>query len=134
MADSKTKHPDEQVVFFMSEDRSLVLLGVPEKAWDYMADGKTHTFNLQSVGFPVQIMLYGGPTRAHIIDAVSAMMKGEPVLYNMKKDYSIPEDKQSGARMRSKARLYLLDYVGAGISDEWLDGLIQTIFDGAAGK
>lgn len=38
----------------------LVILGVPKGAWEYMKDGKTHTFDLTAAGVPVKLVLFGG--------------------------------------------------------------------------
>ena len=52
----------EQVVFAVSprEGGMDVLLGVPTAAWEYMKDGKTHTFDLTKLGLPIRILMYGG--------------------------------------------------------------------------
>lgn len=37
-----------------------VILGMPQGAWDFMADGLTHTFDLTKVGVPVQVIIFRG--------------------------------------------------------------------------
>jgi hypothetical protein len=58
--------PEERVVFAISEDKAVVILGVPATAWEYMKDGKTHTFDLRRFGVPCQIILFGGKDQAEI--------------------------------------------------------------------
>lgn len=58
------------------------ILGVPKGAWDYMSDGKTHTFDLRQVGIPVQIVIFGGNDRATVMEtmeAASLMLSGQPL-------------------------------------------------------
>ena len=40
----------------------LVMIGVPEGAWDHIKDGKTNHFDLTPVGLPVKFIIYGGKT------------------------------------------------------------------------
>lgn len=99
-----------QVVFATNPERTLLTLGVPEAAWEYMKDGKTHNFDLRRVGFPVGIMMFGGPSRAAILDQLSPVMQGKRVLYDMKTDYSIPEAPKGEReldRMATRAREWL---------------------------
>ena len=57
---------DQKCVFAITEDKQTVLLGIPIAAWEYMKDGKTHTFDLTSLGIPVKIILFGGLDQASI--------------------------------------------------------------------
>ena len=63
----------EQVVFGVSprEDGTVdVLLGVSVAAWEFMKDGRTHTFDLTKLGLPVRILLYGGPDQAKVREVI----------------------------------------------------------------
>jgi hypothetical protein len=59
--------PDpEKVVFCIAENErggTDVVLGLSEASWEYMKDGKTHTFDLTKLGLPIRIFLFGGPDR-----------------------------------------------------------------------
>lgn len=57
--DGAARH--QRVVFGASPkgDTTDVILGVSAAAWEYMKDGKTHTFDLQSIGLPLRIVLFG---------------------------------------------------------------------------
>ncbi|WP_242137335.1 hypothetical protein [Sphingomonas sp. TREG-RG-20F-R18-01] len=48
----------------------IAIIGVTAAAADYMSDGKTHTFDLTSLGFPVKIMLFGAPTHRAALDMI----------------------------------------------------------------
>jgi hypothetical protein len=55
--------PAEKVLFALSprpEGGADVVLGVPTAAWEYMKDGKTHTFDLTKLGLPIRIIMCGG--------------------------------------------------------------------------
>lgn len=121
--------PDEKIVFALSGDRSILILGIPEPAWDYMSHGKTHTFNLKKEGFPVNLVLFGAPTRAHILDGISMFTKGQTIKFDMQTDNSIPEDEKALPRMRKAARKWLKEKFDAAdmVDDEELDELFDAI-------
>jgi hypothetical protein len=52
---------EDKIVFALSPSDvgPILTLGIPQGAWDYMKDGKTHTFDLTSLGVPVKLMLFG---------------------------------------------------------------------------
>lgn len=57
---------EERVVIGVAPDGQgdgapLVLIGVPRGAWEYMRDGRTHHFDLTSIGLPVKFCLFGAP-------------------------------------------------------------------------
>lgn len=67
--------PEERILFAVTEldaPAPLVVMGLPAGAWEYMQDGKTHTFDLTKIGIPVRIVLYGGPDA----NAVKAALEG----------------------------------------------------------
>lgn len=49
-----------------------VILGMPPAAWDAMANGKTHTFDLTKVGIPVQIMMFRGDSYEHTVEVMQS--------------------------------------------------------------
>jgi hypothetical protein len=67
MADLNKAPPAARVVFGVAPDPHggvpLVLLGVPSAAWDYMKDGKTHTFDLTAIGVPLKLIMFGAKDR-----------------------------------------------------------------------
>lgn len=90
MADIKNK-----IVFALvpPDERGTVmlLLGVPEAAWEYMKDGKTHTFDMTALGLPLQLMLYGAKDHdaaKQVIDDYNAT-RGIAALDARREDFSI---------------------------------------------
>lgn len=74
----------EKCVFGLAashEGLPVAIIGVPELAWEYMKDGRTHTFDLRSLGFPVQIMIFGARDHRHALDLMGqgAEAAGMPV-------------------------------------------------------
>lgn len=69
----------------------VAIIGIPEAAWRYMADGKTHTFDLRSLGFPVQIMLFGARDHRHALDMLGqgAEERGSPITDLRDRDFSM---------------------------------------------
>ena len=56
--------PEEKTVFAITDDKKTVIIDVPEASWNYMKDGNTHTYDLNFLGVPVKIILFGGKDRA----------------------------------------------------------------------
>ena len=50
----------------------LVTLGVSKAAWEYMKDGKSHTFDLTAAGIPLRLIMFGGETKAGMIESLRA--------------------------------------------------------------
>jgi len=55
---------EQKLVFAISPEGHgdgipLLLVGVPRAAWVYMKDGKTHHFDLSSIGIPIKLMMFG---------------------------------------------------------------------------
>lgn len=62
---------EDQIIFAVSPGQGdgipVVVLGIPAAAWEYMRDGKTHTFDLTKAGLAglqVKIMVFGADTGA----------------------------------------------------------------------
>lgn len=66
-------------IFGISEDKETVLIGIPAAGWEFMKDGRTHTFDLRSLGIPVRIALFGGKDRATLL----ASLKTTPETVNL---------------------------------------------------
>lgn len=88
--------PEQKVVFGLSPDGQgdgvpLLLLGIPQAAWDYMRDGKTHTFDLTKVGLPVKLVLFGAADHAAARKAIEAAnaAAGYPTLDLRREDFAI---------------------------------------------
>ncbi len=79
-------NPDNKVAVALANggpgQPPTIILGVPTAAWEYMQDGKTHTFDLSSAGIPVQIMMFGAADREGVMDLLekaSQMISGRPL-------------------------------------------------------
>lgn len=85
--------PEEKMVFGISGHNGelFILLGVPEPAWEYMADGKTHHFDLAKAGAPIKLMVFGGKTRADCLKAIEDhnAKQGVATLRQPGKDFGI---------------------------------------------
>jgi hypothetical protein len=72
------KTTDEKIVFAIAPSAadggpSAIIVGIPAAAWDYMKDGKTHNFDLTSVGLQVRFMLFGAKDHS---DAMKQLEQG----------------------------------------------------------
>jgi len=88
---------EEQIVFAVSPGNGdgvpLVLLGIPKGAWEYMRDGKTHTFDLTKAGLPIKLMLFGAADHASAMKVVTSDLAaaGVTVRDERRRDFSIKE-------------------------------------------
>lgn len=87
---------EEKMVFAISPEGQgdgvpVLLVGVPKGAWQYMRNGKTHTFDLTSAGLPVKLVLFGGRDHADVMRHVNEAMKmtNTPYLDQRRTDFSI---------------------------------------------
>ena len=90
------KNLDEKVVFGITPNpdapgTATILIGIPAAAWDYMKDGKTHHFDLTSVGVPIQITLYGAETHDAALKLIEEhnRRQGMPYLDERRRDFSM---------------------------------------------
>lgn len=69
----------------------LVILGIPAAAWEYMHDGKTHSFDLTKIGIPVKLMLYGADDHSAAIKMIEKHFSanGLPYVDRRRDDFSI---------------------------------------------
>lgn len=87
---------EEKMVFGVSPEGQgdgvpLILLGIPAGAWEYMREGKTHTFDLTKIGLPIKIMLYGAADHAAAMKLIEGHLsdKGMPYVDARREDFSI---------------------------------------------
>lgn len=91
------RNVEEKIVFALAPIRGesvpVLLLGIPAGAWDHMKDGKTHTFDLTSIGMPVKLMLYGARDHAEAMSLIeqAAEQSGVALMNKMNTDFSIKE-------------------------------------------
>lgn len=85
---------EDKIIFAVSHEGQgdgvpLVILGVPTGAWEYMKDGKTHTFDLTKAGVPVKLMLYGAASHQAAMDVIDGHFKqtGQPYLDERRTDF-----------------------------------------------
>lgn len=87
--------PEQKCVFGVAQlerdDVPLMVVGISAEAWKYMADGKTHTFDLTSIGVPVRLMLFGAKTRAEATKAIESAnaQRGAATLHVRDRDFGI---------------------------------------------
>lgn len=92
---SEKRDIDKHIVFGVSPTSDgkgpVITLGVTEKAWDYMRDGLTHTFDLSSIGIPIRIIIMRGADHDSIMREIEGAMKaaGVPILDERRKDFGI---------------------------------------------
>jgi hypothetical protein len=88
-----TTNIDEKIVFALSPSDvgPILTLGIPTAAWEYMKDGKTHTFDLTSLGVPIKFVLFGAASHQAAIQVLkdSAEKNDVPFLDRRHKDWSI---------------------------------------------
>jgi len=85
---------DDKLVFAITADATgcaMLIMGIPEKAWDHMKDGKTNHLDLTKVGFPLKVIAFGGKDRGEIMRTIEAHNKsvGAATLYHPGRDYGI---------------------------------------------
>lgn len=82
----------------MTDDVPLMTIGVPQAAWDYMKDGKTHTFDLTPMGVPLKLMIFGGESHDAVTKTLfEAASKAGIVVNDMRRtDFSIKDIPKGG--------------------------------------
>lgn len=87
---------NEKLVFAVApsgtgDNVPIVIVGVPADAWKYMSDGKTHHFDLTSVGLPVKFMLFGADDHDSALRVLqeAAAARGMPLQDLRRRDFSI---------------------------------------------
>ncbi|OGT54669.1 MAG: hypothetical protein A3E01_09975 [Gammaproteobacteria bacterium RIFCSPHIGHO2_12_FULL_63_22] len=69
----------------------IIIFAISQAAWEYMKDGKTHTFDLTKSGIPLRLMCFGAKSHSDAMKTLNdAMAKlGVPYLDERSKDFSI---------------------------------------------
>jgi hypothetical protein len=72
---------------------ATLIIGVPQAAWEYMKDGKTHTLDLTRIGIPIQLLLYGADSHDTAMRYIQEhnSKQGIPYLDERQKDFGITE-------------------------------------------
>lgn len=102
-----TKPIEHKIVFGLGDTAAgkLIMLGVPQGAWEYMSDGKTHTFDLNRAGIPVQIIMFGGATHDECMSVLQAAFAGADCTYAdmRREDFSIHPPEAPAAEPQAEA-------------------------------
>ncbi len=137
--------PERKIVFGVSmsgqgDGIPLVMMGIPKGAWEWMKDGRTHSFDLTKVGLPVKLILYGAKNYNEALAAVKQHNKniGVPTKEMMDEDFSIqPKDHTSHDDFLAKIKkaIGLANYVHCS-PHEWPEGkeaaeVCQALLDAA---
>lgn len=87
---------EQKIVFAISPQGQgdgvpLLLVGVPRDAWIHMKDGKTHHFDLSSVGIPIKMMLFGAKNHDEAMAVMNQAIaaSGSAYLGERRTDFSI---------------------------------------------
>jgi hypothetical protein len=86
---------EDKIVFMVApttdEKPPILVFGIPKAAWDYMADGKTHTFDFTKIGIPLRVMMFGGKDHSDCMRMINetAAANKIPVLDERRRDFSI---------------------------------------------
>lgn len=99
---------EEKIVFCAAStnDGPVLMVGLPEGAWEYMKDGKTHTLDLSAIGWPVKLMLYGGKDHAACLKVIedAAKAAGAPIRDDRRKDYGYHPQPKPGIQLKDRDR------------------------------
>lgn len=140
--------PEERVVFMAADSIRIgedpqgnalevpkfLVLGVSRDAYKFMSKGRTHTFDLRYLGLPTQLVMFGGKSRAHILDQCKIFSGDAPVVADMHSEHAVAEDESMIFKMRAAARAWQV-FNGYGdpqtpladCTDEELDRLFKAI-------
>lgn len=86
---------DDKILFALAPTNDgeppIIIFGIPDAAWEYMKDGKTHTFDLTKSGVPLRFMCFGCRSHSDGMKTLNdAMAKaGTAYLDERNKDFSI---------------------------------------------
>ena len=85
---------EEKIVFGLGTTDSgetVILVGIPTGAWEYMKDGKTNHIDFSKAGLPVKLIMYGGKDHETVFGAIKRHKEsiGQPFLDERHKDWSI---------------------------------------------
>lgn len=86
---------EDQIVFALAPTNDgqppILIIGIPDGAWEYMKDGKTNTVDLTKVGIPLRFACFGCRTHADGMKTLndSLAKSGTPYLDERGTDFSI---------------------------------------------
>ena len=92
---SRMVSKEDQIMFAFAPTNDgqppIIILAIPDGAWNYMKEGKTHTFDLQRAGVPIRFMLFGCRNRTEAAKLLNDSMAnaGVPYLNETGTDFSI---------------------------------------------
>ena len=88
---------EEKIVFAVTRTEHdgcpMLVIGIPKGAWEYMRDGKTHHFDLNRVGFPFKLMMFGADDHSAAVRVIeqAAANVGQPLLDMRREDFAIKD-------------------------------------------
>lgn len=85
---------EQKIVFAISpqgqgDGMPLLLVGVPRDAWIHMKDGRTHHFDLSSIGVPIKMMLFGAKNHDEAMQVMNQAIAASGYLDERRTDFSI---------------------------------------------
>lgn len=91
---------EQRVVFGTSRDKkgnTIIIIGIPKLAWEYMQDGKTNNIDLSKLGAPLQIVLYGASDHETALKYINGQIEADGHKPQDKRttDFSIPDEKDN---------------------------------------
>lgn len=94
---TKGKSIDEKIIFATSRGERgepIIMIGIPKKAYEYMADGKTHNFNLKPIGLDLSVLLFGCEDHDQGMEMLTGAIKakGEKIIDMRNQKFDIPEN------------------------------------------
>lgn len=107
----------------------FIVLGVSRDAYKFMSSGRTHTFDLRYLGLPSQLIMFGGKSYGHVLDALALMAPGR-LISDLKTEHPVKEDESMIVKMRKGARAWSAGMLGnplEGYTDADLDDLFAAI-------
>lgn len=74
-----------------ADGSTVLLLGIPRRAWETMQDGHAKDLDLTGIGLPVKLLIFGADDHASVMKVINASFAeaGVPVLDERRRDFSI---------------------------------------------
>lgn len=91
-----SQNKKESMVFMVADEvdgTKVITLGVSKEAWEYMKDGKTHTFDFSNIGLPIKLIIFGAEDNASAVMTLQEAAKaGGIAIKDMRgQDFSIKD-------------------------------------------
>lgn len=92
---------EQKIVFGLGATdtgETVILVGIPAGAWEYMKDGKTNHIDFSKAGLPVKLIMYGGKDHDTVFGAIKKHNESmqQPFLDERNNDWSISDAKIEG--------------------------------------